>query len=396
MDPESENLEPEAPTPGQPEDPTLQASPSESVVNRPWFERPALRGGLNLLAGILVVCALVLTWQRLVGGKSQPQSQNQSGSGGVLASSVGANAQVSLAPFSTSLDLLGDGILRHSSMQTIIPNRPRVTVITYTVEMGDNLTTIAKNFGLDPKSVLWGNYELLKDNPEVLQVKQTLNILPVDGAYYKWKDGDTLSGVAGTFKVKPEEIINYPGNHLDLTATISGTAGIEPGAWVIIPGGKRPFKDWGPPAISRTNPAVARYYGPGSCGAVYQGPIGSGSFIWPTTAHFISGYTYSDIHPAIDIGGVLGNAVYAADSGVVVYAGWSNYGYGNLIVIDHGNGWQTAYAHLNAIGVICGQGVSKGVMIGALGTTGNSSGPHLHFEMSFNGAKPNPLDYVTP
>jgi murein DD-endopeptidase MepM/ murein hydrolase activator NlpD len=90
----------------------------------------------------------------------------------------------------------------------------------------------------------------------------------------------------------------------------------------------------------------------------------------------------------------MGNAVYAADSGVVVYAGWSNYGYGNLVVIDHGNGWQTAYAHLSAFSVGCGQSVSRGIMIGALGSTGNSTGPHLHFEMSINGAKVNPLDYV--
>lgn len=396
MDQESENSAPEVPVPGQPENPTKQDQPFESATTRLWFDRPAIRTGLNLLAGVLVACTLFLAWQRIAGGKSQSPAQNQEGKGGVLANKADPNVTISLAPFTASLDLLGDGILRRSSMQTIIPNRPRVNVITYTVEMGDNLTTIGKSFGLDPKTVLWGNYELLKDNPEVLQVKQTLNILPVDGAYYKWKEGDTLAGVADTFKVKPEFILNYPGNHLDLTATISGTAGIEPGAWVIIPGGKRPFKDWGPPAISRTNPAVARYYGPGSCGAVYEGPIGSSAFIWPTTAHFISGYTYSDIHPGIDIGGQLGNAVYAADSGVVVYAGWSNYGYGNLIVIDHGNSWQTAYAHLNAIGVICGQGVSKGVMIGALGSTGNSTGPHLHFEMSFNGAKPNPLDYVKP
>jgi murein DD-endopeptidase MepM/ murein hydrolase activator NlpD len=83
---------------------------------------------------------------------------------------------------------------------------------------------------------------------------------------------------------------------------------------------------------------VARYYGPGSCGVIYEGAIGTGSFVWPTTEHFLSGYTFSAIHPAIDIGGQISNAVYAADSGVVVYAGWSNYGYGNLIVIDHGNG----------------------------------------------------------
>ena len=100
------------------------------------------------------------------------------------------------------------------------------------------------------------------------------------------------------------------------------------------------------------------------------------------------------MHPAIDIGGQIGNAIYAADSGVVVYAGWSDYGYGYLIVIDHGNGWQSAYAHLSAVGVVCGQSVFQGSVIGGLGSTGNSTGPHLHFELVYNGAKLNPLNFV--
>lgn len=90
----------------------------------------------------------------------------------------------------------------------------------------------------------------------------------------------------------------------------------------------------------------------------------------------------------------MGNAIFAADSGVIVYAGWSNYGYGNLIVIDHGNGFQTAYSHLSVVGVGCGQSVFQGGQIGSMGSTGNSSGPHLHFELIYNGAKPNPLDYL--
>ena len=96
----------------------------------------------------------------------------------------------------------------------------------------------------------------------------------------------------------------------------------------------------------------------------------------------------------MDISGAEGNSIFATDSGVIVYAGWSDYGYGYLIVIDHGNGWQSAYAHLSAVGVGCGQSVYQGGYIGAMGTTGNSSGPHLHFELSINGAKVNPLDYT--
>jgi murein DD-endopeptidase MepM/ murein hydrolase activator NlpD len=338
-----------------------------------------------------------LLWQRLrLGGDNRQSKVNVSRAGRLAlypTTNPSEDGSPSLLPYSTPSGM-NEGINRLTDPQTFIPTRPREDVITYTVELGDNLFAIADKYGLKPETILWGNFTILKDNPEILQPKQVLYILPLDGTYYQWQVGDTFDSVAAFFKVKPEDILNYPGNHIDLTTIANGEAKIEPGTWVIIPGGKRALKDWGPPAISRSNPAVARYYGPGSCGAIYEGAIGTGSFVWPTTEHLISGYTFSAIHPAIDIGGQIGNAVFAADSGVVVYAGWSNYGYGNLIVIDHGNGWQTAYAHLSAFNVSCGQSVSRGIMIGALGSTGNSTGPHLHFEMSINGAKVNPLDYV--
>ena len=121
----------------------------------------------------------------------------------------------------------------------------------------------------------------------------------------------------------------------------------------------------------------------------------SSTFVWPAGAHTISGYNYNPgVHPAIDIAGGEGSPAYATDSGVVVYAGWSNYGYGNLIVIDHGNGWQSAYAHLSAYSVTCGQSVFQGGLIGAIGNTGNSYGSHLHFELVYGGAKLNPLDFL--
>jgi len=287
-----------------------------------------------------------------------------------------------------------NGISRKLLIDTVIPTRPRVDVITYTVETGDSLFSIAEQFNIKPETVLWGNFETLEDNPNMLSTGQVLNILPTNGTYYHWVAGDNLDGVAQFFGVDSKLIQEYPGNHIDLTAILSGSIVIEPGTWLIVPEGSRPLKDWGPPAISRSNPASARYYGDGYCGSIYEGAIGTGGFVWPTTDHSISGYGYSGIHPAIDIAGAVGNSVVAADSGVVVFAGWSNFGYGYMVVVDHGNGWQTAYAHLSAVAVTCGQSVFQGGYIGALGSTGNSSGPHLHFEMVYNGAKPNPLDYV--
>jgi hypothetical protein len=352
--------------------------------------------GLNMLMVGLLLLLGFLAWQRFFGHKPdgtvvvqpvQPTSDQTAVAGPQPTLPVG------LPPLSTPIASI-DGITRNTDLDTIIPSRPRVKVITYTVQAGDTLFSIAANYGLKPETLLWGNYEVLEDNPHLLKPKQVLNILPIDGTYYEWKDGDSLTSVADFFKVDQQAIISYPGNFFDLTQKDPSTS-VKPGTWVIVPGGRRAIKDWGPPAITRSNPASAKYYGEGACGNVYEGAIGSGTFVWPTTDHGISGYTFdSSVHPGVDIAGAEGNPVYATDSGVVVYAGWSDYGYGYLIVIDHGNGWQSAYAHLSAVGVGCGQSVYQGGYIGAMGTTGNSSGPHLHFELSINGAKVNPLDYT--
>lgn len=317
------------------------------------------------------------------------ESQNQpefSGAGGPDAVNLPALPAFSNARLS--------GINRVTLLYTTIPSRPRVDVITYTVETGDSLFSIADKFGLKPETLLWGNFETLEDNPHLLSKDQVLNILPTNGTYYKWGPNDTINGIAAQFSVEPDAITSYSGNRIDLASGDLNKPNIEPGEWLIIPGGKRALKDWGPPAISRTNPASARYYGEGHCGSIYEGAVGTSTFVWPTTERFLSGYDYTGIHPAIDIAGSVGNAIFAADSGVVVYAGWSNFGYGYLIVIDHGNGWQSAYAHLSAVGVGCGQSVFQGGYIGGLGSTGNSTGPHLHFELVYNGAKLNPWDYL--
>jgi murein DD-endopeptidase MepM/ murein hydrolase activator NlpD len=351
--------------------------------------------GLNMvMAGLLILLAF-LVWQRFFDKKNpktivvEPNAESALGEEPIEMAAL----PVDLSPLTTPATM-GDGINRTTNLKTIIPSRPRAEVITYTVQAGDTLFSIASNFGLKPETVLWGNFEVLNDNPHFLKPAQVLNILPTDGTYYEWKEGDTLSSVAEFFQVDQEDIVSYPGNFIDLTQS-DLNAGIEPGMWLIVPGGKRAIRDWGPPAITRTNAASARYYGAGACGSIYEGAVGTGTFVWPTTDHSISGYAFDPgIHPAIDIGGQVGNSVFATDSGVVVYAGWSDYGYGYLISIDHGTGWQSAYAHLSAIGVSCGQSVYQGGYIGALGNTGNSSGPHLHFELIINGAKVNPYDYV--
>ncbi|MEZ0395693.1 MAG: M23 family metallopeptidase [Anaerolineales bacterium] len=293
------------------------------------------------------------------------------------------------------------GIARSAELHTNIPTRPRLEVITYTVQPGDTVFGIAEQFNLNPKTILWGNPYTLRDDPHRLTVGMELNILPVDGVYYEWQGTESLNTVAAFFNVDPEVIVNFPGNHLDPEAIGDyDRPNIEPGTWLVVPGGSRLFTSWSAPiGVTRSNPAVARVMGAGACGPVSGGAVGYGTFIWPTRAHYLSGYDYSPDtnHYGIDIHGTLNEAVYAADAGVIVYAGWNDYGYGNLVLIDHGNGWQTLYAHLNGINVVCGQSVGQGEVIGSLGSTGNSSGPHLHFEiMSSQYGKVNPWNFLPP
>lgn len=289
------------------------------------------------------------------------------------------------------------GISRQARLHTDVPSRPREEVLVYVVKPNDNLLGIAKQFGLRSETILWANQYVLGDNPHNLRPGQELNILPVDGTYHRWSAGEGLNSVAEFYGVKPEVILAYPANHLDLdTIGDLSSPNIEAGSWLVIPGGRRNFVSWSAPVIPLDNPGVAKVLGPGACEEVTAGVAGAGVFIWPTDHHYLSGYGY-DLganHPAIDIDGDEGSPVYAADSGVVVYAGWNNWGYGNVVVINHGNGWQTLYAHLSAYYVTCGQSVFQGNTIAAIGGAGDVSRPHLHFEMMFNGVKVDPNDYV--
>ena len=292
------------------------------------------------------------------------------------------------------------GIPRLAQAHTIIPSRPRLDVVKYTVLEGDTVFGIAEKFGLDPETVLWGNYYVLLDDPHGLKPGQELNILPVNGTYHEWQQGEGLNGISEYYGVKPEDIINYPSNNLDI-ATVGdfSNPNIAPGTWLIVPGGRREFVSWSAPlGVTRENPAYARVLGPGACDPISGGAVGFGTFVWPTNDHYLSGFDYTPAanHWGIDLAGNEGEGVYATDAGVIVYAGWNNYGYGNMILIDHGGGFQSLYAHLSGLNVGCGQSVGQGDVIGAIGTTGNSSGSHLHFEIMTSSYKINPFDVLPP
>ena len=284
-----------------------------------------------------------------------------------------------------------DSITRRSAMHTNIPTRPRQDVVSYVVTTGDSIFGIAQSFNIEPETILWSNYDQLNDNPDMLSPGMELQIPPVDGVYYQWKEGDSFEAVATQFKAEADDILSWPGNHFDLT-----NPKVEAGTWILIPGGEREFQQWLVPTIARDNSGVsASLLGPGACTGSYDGAYGSGAFAWPSGQHVLSGNDYWSGHLGIDIAGVLGDGVYAADAGVIVFSGWAYGGYGYMVMIDHGNGYQTLYAHLNVASARCGQSVFTGTYIGAIGSTGNSTGPHLHFEVRYLGGFINPW-YVLP
>jgi len=291
------------------------------------------------------------------------------------------------------------GLAREADLHTVLPVRQnRFEVIEYTVESGDSIFSIADKFDLQPQSILWGNRYSLGDDPHFILPGQKLYILPVDGVYHQWSAGESLSKVAEVYGVTPEDIIEWPSNNLDADEIGDyANPNIPENTMLVVPGGRGEYTDWRTPRITRDEPATAKNLGPGACTGSYDGIMGSLTFIWPTTEHYLSGYDYSPEtnHFGIDIAGDLGNPIFAADHGVVVYAGWNDYGYGEMVVIDHGSGWQTLYGHLNLVNVVCGQEVHQGDTIGLMGSTGKSTGPHLHFEMrSDDYGRVNPWDFL--
>ena len=278
-------------------------------------------------------------------------------------------------------------IRRYITLKTLIPeDRPDYEVIHYTVARGDSTFSIATENNIEPETLLWANFDTLEDSPDSLRVGQELNIPPVDGIYYQWKEDDTVEGIAIEFEADPKEILSWPGNDIDLTNPT-----FKAGDRVMIPDGSREFIQWVVPIAASGDSGTAGGTG-SSCPA---GAVGTGYFVWPADNHFLSGNDFWSGHLAIDIAANTGAAIYAADSGVITMAqGGYNYGYGNVVAIDHGNGFATLYAHLSQINVGSCQSVYAGQMIGLSGNTGNSFGAHLHFEIRHNGAFENPWRWL--
>ncbi|MCI0521931.1 MAG: LysM peptidoglycan-binding domain-containing M23 family metallopeptidase [Chloroflexi bacterium] len=341
-----------------------------------------------IIALMLAAAAGVLAWRRYQAAQAAlPQVVQQHPAPAVSPKEAGPAPALPQVAASAAVKAVG----RKATLRTIIPNRPTVDIVKHTVSIGDSLFEIAQNNKIKPETVLWANYSLLNDNPDLISVGMELNLPPVDGVFYEWQEGDTLEAVAGRFEASVEDILSWSGNQLDLT-----NPQVEPGAWIMVPGGHREFRQWVIPVIPRGRAGVSKsVYGAGACDGGYDGAYGSGAFIWPAGNHYLSGNDYWSGHLGIDIAAGEGAPVYAADSGVVVFSGWATGGYGYMVMVDHGNGYQTLYAHLSNATAYCGQSVGQGSTIGVAGSTGNSTGAHLHFEVRYEGGFINPW-YVLP
>lgn len=381
---------------------SVEVEPTEqpSSVEKLWSRVLHLGLGETTLkvgtAVVSVVLVLIAVW---VMGKFVLKNQEKNTpTEAVTAGSTSVSQPIiPLALRSDPILLSGFGIGREALIHTDRRAQTRTAMIDYTILTGDTLFGIAEKFGLKPQTLLWSNRHILGDDPHNIYPGVNILIPVMDGAVYQWNSGDGLNGVASFYHVTPDSIIDWPANNLNRT-TLGDLAmpNIVAGTLLFVPGGEGIFTDW-LETFTREKPAQSSISG-SACGILTTGYIGSGPpFLWPTSETYISGYHYSPEtnHRAIDIGGSIGNPVYAVDDGVIVYSNWNTRGYGNLIVVDHGNGWQSVYAHLDNYLSFCGENVARGQQIGTLGTTGNSSGPHLHFELRHETyGVVNPFDFL--
>lgn len=238
------------------------------------------------------------------------------------------------------------------------PARPLVT--TYTVKEGDNLFDIARKYGIDTDTLRGGNPELVN---EVIHPGQQLNILAEKGILHTVKPEQTIWSIARQYGADWQKIV---ADNPDLDADA-----LHPGEKVFVRG-----------ATLHNEREVSR----GTVELIFG---------WPTPGTISSafGYRWGAMHTGIDIAADTGQTIRAARSGRVTHAGWLG-GYGLTVIVDHGRGWETLYGHASSLYVGAGEVVQSGQPLAATGSTGNSTGPHLHFEVRKQGVPVNPLPFL--
>jgi len=250
----------------------------------------------------------------------------------------------------------------------------RDKIIEYTVQQGDTISTVARKFGVSQDTILWENNLTITN---YIRPGQILKILPTSGIAYKIAKGDNLSKIVQKYNSDKNKIIEF--NRL------ADESDLQVGQIIIIPEGKPYY----PPVAAKPKLAsLTKIFQPSHV----EVPAGD-KMAWPTTARRISQY-FNWRHIGLDIDGDFGDPVWAADDGVVIKSVCLKTGYGCHVIIDHGNGKSTLYGHFQKLYVTEGQKVARGDVLGEEGSTGMSTGSHLHFEVRFGGKRYNPLSYI--
>jgi LysM repeat protein len=285
-----------------------------------------------------------------------------------------------------SLDILSEPVLSTSILvnairiQTDITTaedsiKTRTEVVEHVVEAGENIGSIARRYGLETRTILSSNNLSARS---IIRPGQKLKILPVDGITYTVKRGDTLLSIGNKYKSTTEKIIEFN--------ALADAGALSIGQVLILPGGELPPPP--PPSPTRVSINLRQVFSPAT-------DIGGGRLLWPTSARRITQY-FNRRHQGVDIAAPVGAPIYAADDGVVIFSGWNSGGYGRMIIVEHGNGLFTRYAHGSRNLVQSGDAVKRGDVIQLMGSTGRSTGSHLHFEVLSGGIykRVNPFDYI--
>jgi len=248
----------------------------------------------------------------------------------------------------------------------------REEVVSYTIKKGDTLISIASAFDVSVATISESNGII---NPHLIHPGTVLVFPSVTGLLYSVVEGDDITSIAEKYEVKPESI--WFANALD-------TDVLEPGTKLVVPGAKLPD----PPSLWRVSSRS------GST-SVNLNNITMPKFIWPLLGRISSpfGLRGSGFHYGLDITGRTGNPIVAAASGTVISSGWRG-SYGYMVEIQHNSGVTTLYAHASKLLVKKGDLVEQGQIIARVGSTGYSTGPHLHFEVKANGKQINPITFL--
>ncbi len=248
--------------------------------------------------------------------------------------------------------------------------------VEHVVIEGESLASISQSYNISLESVKFAN-DLTSNTVEPGQI---LKIPPVEGTLHTVQPGDTLEKLSKRYNVPTQTIVDF--NYIDSPYVL------EQGQVITIPNAQAP-------QASKYYAGATAGYDLSAYGVIpYSGDVkekGSGNFSWPFSGvltQFFSAY-----HPGLDIAAHTGD-ILAADKGKVIRAGWWQGGYGNAVQVDHGNGYVTTYAHMSVIAVSTGEEVDKGQKLGVVGSTGRSTGPHLHFTVQLSGKYLNPLSVL--